>query len=171
METRNNVSEEGQLVSEQLQTPLPTGEKGFKRFWLKKLRGGVLLVIGYLLSPLSCWNDLFFNLPIAYLFGYICSWFSPNLLLPCTLVGYWISNLAGILLMQVGAIDVFQEQPKERSLKKELFMGVASSTAYTLVILGLIQLKILDPSSLFPTLDSLNLTSFVSMEWIKSFGS
>lgn len=31
----------------------------------KKLRGSFLLGIGYMLSPLSWWNDLFFNLPIG----------------------------------------------------------------------------------------------------------
>lgn len=118
---------------------------------LKKLRGGVLLIIGYLLSPLSFWNDLFFNLPIAYFFGYVCSLFSPNLLLPCSIVGYWLSNVAGILLMQVGAVDVFQEQAKERNLKKDILMGLASSVAYTLVILVLIQFKIIHAPVLFPT--------------------
>jgi hypothetical protein len=45
-------------------------QEGFKiGVILKKLRGGFLLVIGFLLSPLSFWNDLFFNLPIAYFLG------------------------------------------------------------------------------------------------------
>lgn len=116
---------------------------------LKKLRGGFFLVIGYLLSPLCWWNDLFFNLPIAYFFGYVCSWFSPNLLLPCSIVGYWVSNIAGILLMQFGTVDIFQEQPKERNFKKELMTGLVSSTIYTVAILALIQLKILDAPVLF----------------------
>lgn len=116
---------------------------------LKKLRGGFFLVIGYLLSPLCWWNDLFFNLPIAYFFGYICSWLSPDLLLPCSIVGYWLSNIAGILLMQFGAIDVFQGQPKERNFKKELLTGFASSTAFTILILALIQFKIIETPTLF----------------------
>lgn len=120
---------------------------------LKKLRGGLLLAIGYLLSPLCWWNDIIFNLPIAYLFGYVCSWVSQDLLFPGSIVGYWLSNIVGILLMQVGTIDVFQGQSKERNLKKELLMGLVSSTIYTLAILALIQLKILDApvlSVLFP---------------------
>lgn len=116
----------------------------------KKLRGGFFLVLGYLLSPLCWWNDLLFNLPIAYGFGYICSWFSPQLLLPCSIIGYWLSNIIGILMMQAGTIDVFQNQPKERNLKKELFSGLVSSTIYTFVILGLIQFKIIDTPLLFP---------------------
>ncbi|MBV9389838.1 MAG: hypothetical protein JOZ78_25730 [Chroococcidiopsidaceae cyanobacterium CP_BM_ER_R8_30] len=110
---------------------------------LQKLRGGFLLIVGYLLSPLCWWNDLFFNLPIAYLFGYVCSLFSPSLLLPGSVIGYWLSNIAGILLMQLGVVDVLQ-RPKEQNLKKDLLFGLASSTIYTIVILALIQFKIIN---------------------------
>lgn len=109
----------------------------------KKLRGGFLLILGYLLSPLCWWNDLFFNLPIAYLFGYVCSLFSPSWLLPGSFIGYWLSNIAGILLMQLGVVDVLQ-RPQEQNLKKDLLLGLASSTIYTLVILALVQLKIIN---------------------------
>src|SRR4028119_1007348 len=146
MENATKVIDElslvGQVTPEQLQQ---AAQEGFNiGAILKKLRGGFLLVIGFLLSPLSFWNDLFFNLPIAYGFGYACSLLNPNLLLPCSIVGYWLSNIVGILLMQVGAVDVFQGQPKERNLKKELLTGLVSSTIYTIVILALIQFKILD---------------------------
>jgi hypothetical protein len=116
---------------------------------LQKLRGGFFLVIGYLLSPLCWWNDLVFNLPIAYFFGYICSLFSPKLLMPCVIVGYWLSNIIGILLMQAGTIDMFQKQTQERNVKKELLTGLVSSTAYTFLILALIHFKILDTPSFF----------------------
>jgi hypothetical protein len=154
MENTQTVSEEPSLVEKGAEKPFPLPEQnGFKiGVMLKKLRGGFLLILGFLLSPLSFWNDLFFNLPIAYGFGYVCSLFSPNLLLPCSIAGYWISNILGILLMQIGAGDVFQEQPKERNLKKELLMGLVSSAVYTLVILALIQLKILETPILFSIL-------------------
>lgn len=117
---------------------------------LKKLRGGLFFVLGYLLSPLCWWNDLIFNLPIAYCFGYVCSQIFPNWLLPASIVGYWLSNIIGILLMQWGAIDVLQKEPKEHNLKKELVAGLISSTLYTLAILALIQFKILQAPDLFP---------------------
>ena len=145
----NKISEKlsiaGQATSEQL--PQSTNW-GFLEARLKKLRGGFFLVIGYLLSPLCWWNDIFFNLPISYCFGYICSLFSPNLLFPGLIVGYWFSNVAGILLMQVGAVDMFK-QSKERNFKKELLTGLATSTVYTLVILALIHFKIIDTPDLF----------------------
>ena len=142
-----DLNQVGQATQRQLQQ---FAREDTKEVMLKKLRGGFLLGVGYLLSPLCWWNDLFFNLPVAYFFGYVCSWFSPNLLLPCSIAGYWFSNIAGILLMQVGAVDVFQGQT-ERDLKKDLLVGVVSSTVYTLVILALVQFKIIGTPALFPT--------------------
>lgn len=119
-----------------------TAESIFKRISLKKIRGGLLFAIGWLLSPLCWWNDLVFNLPVAYGFGYLCGLFSTNWTLPGTIAGYWLSNLVGIFLMQAGAIDVLQSQ--ERNLKKELFWGVVSSSIFTIGVVVLIGLKILD---------------------------
>lgn len=140
-EISNDLNIEGQMPPKQL----PTAQESLKiEVLFKKLRGGFFLVVGYLLSPLCWWNDLFFNLPIAYFFGYVCSLLSPELLVPCSIIRYWLSNIVGILLMQVGAVDVLQGQPKEHNLKKELLTGLVSSTVYTFVILGLIQFQILD---------------------------
>lgn len=138
---RQESSVAGESTPQQLQSAA-LGD--WKQNTFKKLRGGFFLVLGYLLSPLCWWNDLLFNLPIAYGFGYICSLFYPKLLLPGSIIGYWLSNIIGILLMQFGAMDVLQNQPKERNLKKELLSGVVTSTIYTLVILALVQLKIID---------------------------
>ncbi|HLO86767.1 MAG TPA: hypothetical protein VK203_17440 [Nostocaceae cyanobacterium] len=130
-------------------TTVQTTENASKINILQKLRGGFFLVLGYLLSPLCWWNDLLFNLPIAYFFGYLCSLISPKLLLPCSIIGYWLSNIVGILLMQYGSADIFQQEKKEHNLKKELFTGFISSTVYTLIIMLLIQLKIIDSPVLF----------------------
>ncbi|MDJ0798973.1 MAG: hypothetical protein QNJ51_19500 [Calothrix sp. MO_167.B12] len=109
---------------------------------LTKIRGLFFVGLGYMLSPLSWWNDLFFNLPIAYLFGYLCSWIFPDLFLAGTIVGYWLSNVLGILMMQMGATDIFLgERPK--NLKKDMAIGLGSSTAYTLLILGLVYFHVL----------------------------
>lgn len=129
-----------------------------KNLTVQKIKAGSLMILGYMLSPLCWWNDLIFNLPIAYGFGYICSLFSPELLLPCTFLGYWLSNLAGILLMQWGAIAAFQNdaqndsETKKPNIKHELWKGLLSSTAYTLVVLALIQFKIVDLPILFPSI-------------------
>ncbi|MBD2693246.1 hypothetical protein [Anabaena catenula] len=146
MQNLQKVNQIFNSISEKLEQGSPAE---LKINIIQKLRGVFLLVLGYLLSPLCWWNDLLFNLPIAYFFGYICSLFSPKLLLPCSIIGYWLSNVVGILLMQYGSQDIFQKEPSERNLKKELLSGLVSSTVYTLVIVGLIHLKILDIPILF----------------------
>lgn len=132
---------------------------------LKKVRGGLLFGLGYLLSPLCWWNDLIFNLPIAYGFGYVCHWFVANWFIPGAIVGYWLSNIVGILLMQFGVVDVFQKT-QEHNFKKELLTGVLSSTAYTLLILALVQCKILaipDLTTAKLSFDFSSLFSFLSI--------
>ncbi|MBD2022049.1 hypothetical protein H6F43_17870 [Leptolyngbya sp. FACHB-36] len=114
---------------------------------LKRLRGGLLLLLGYLLSPLCWWNDLVFNLPIAYGFGYLCSLLSPKLLVPGAIAGYWISNIVGVVMMQFGAMDVIQNQ-SSRNSRKDLITGLLSSTAYTVLIVALIQFKVIDTTFL-----------------------
>lgn len=118
----------------------------------KRIRGGLLVAIGYLLSPLCWWNDLVFNLPVAYAFGYLCSWLNADWLLPGAIVGYWLSNLIGIVMMQFGAIDVLD---KARNFKKDLWTGFVTSTVYTLAILALVQFKVLDLAALLPDLGAI----------------
>jgi hypothetical protein len=121
-------------------------------FPLRRLRGGLLFAVGYLLSPLCWWNDLIVNLPVAYGVGYLCSLVSVEGMLPGLIGGYWLSNVLGFVLMQFGAVDALQNQTeaKPRNPHKELFIGVASSTVYTLVILALMQFHIINPTSLLP---------------------
>ncbi|MEG5039365.1 MULTISPECIES: hypothetical protein [unclassified Microcoleus] len=166
MENAKKVIEEYQLAG-QLTQQLPEA-KGFNEVWFKKIRGGLLLAIGYLLSPLCWWNDIFFNLPIAYAFGYICSLLSQDLLFPCTIVGYWLSNIAGILLMQLGTLDFFTDKPKEKNFKKELLTGLVSSTAFTLVIVALIHFNVLDTPDFFAGKESVNLSSTLPMTIVTS---
>lgn len=164
MEDARKVSEECQIAGNPTPNQLPEAKRyGFQTIWLKKARGGLLLAIGYLLSPLCWWNDLFFNLPIAYAFGYMCSLLSPDLLFPGAIVGYWLSNIAGILLMQFGAVDVLTDKPKENNRKKELLTGFVSSTAFTVVVAALIYFNVLDTPDLFAGKDSANLSSILPM--------
>ncbi len=107
------------------------------QFWTK-LRGGFLVGLGYMLSPLSWWNDLFFNLPIAYLFAYCFSWLIPGSFIPLAIAGYWLSNVLGFVFMQWGATDVFWSD-RPRNLNRELWLSLGTSTLYTVGILALVQ--------------------------------
>ncbi len=110
---------------------------------LRKLRGGALTGIGYMLSPLSWWNDLFFNLPIALGFGYGMMWIHPDWFLPGTVIGYWLSNVLGILMMQFGASDMFSTEDK-RNLKRDVMIGLGGATIYTIAVSALIYFHVLN---------------------------
>ncbi|MCU0543520.1 MAG: hypothetical protein MUE44_15315 [Oscillatoriaceae cyanobacterium Prado104] len=164
MENSKKFSEECQIAAGPAPDRFPEARRyGFKTIWLKKARGGLLFAIGYLLSPLCWWNDIFFNLPIAYAFGYTCSWLSPDLLFPGSIVGYWLSNIAGILLMQLGTLDVIADKPQEKNLKKELLAGLVSSTAFTIIVVALIHFNVLDTPDLFAGKESVSLNSILPM--------
>jgi hypothetical protein len=109
-----------------------------------KIKNGILVFIGYLLSPLCWWNDLIFNLPIAYGFGRLIACLHADFFLPAAMVGYWLSNLLGILLMQFGTKELIGAEKQERNWSKELRNGLLSSTAYTLVILALLHFQVLE---------------------------
>ncbi len=113
---------------------------------LKKLRGGFLVGVGYMLSPLSWWNDIFFNFPIAYAFGYGFKLISPSWFLPAMVIGYWLSNVLGILMMQFGAGDLLF-QDRKKSLMRDVLMGIGTSTLYTLAVAALVYFHILETPS------------------------
>ncbi|PSR15613.1 hypothetical protein C8255_22185 [filamentous cyanobacterium CCP3] len=117
--------------------PQPTGSL------LRRLWGGTLVVVGYLLSPLCWWNDLVINLPLALGFGYLASRPWPDALVPMTGVGYWLTNVVGFVLMQHGAVTALQKDG-QGSKSQSLRNGLITSTVYTVAIVALIQLHILE---------------------------
>jgi len=113
--------------------------------WKRRVHGGVLGFIGFMLSPLSWWNDLFVNVPLALGFAWLVSIFYRPAFQPALIIGYWLTNLLGLVLMHKGARNMFSsEDPKAYSVR-ELFKDVLISLLYTLLIVLLIQLKILRP--------------------------
>jgi hypothetical protein len=77
-----------------------------KFFTVARTQGSVLAVVGYLLSPLSWWNDLFINIPLAYLFASLCGMLSASFFMPCMVLGYWLTNIAGLILLHKGAVKI-----------------------------------------------------------------
>ena len=103
----------------------------------RRIRGGLLAIIGYILSPLSWWNDLVVNIPIAYLFGCLFCLISKSLFLPAMIVGYWITNIAGLILLHKGVVAMVQKEKKAYG-RRDLLKDLAISIAYTLVIVILV---------------------------------
>jgi len=112
--------------------------------WKRKVSGGVLAVVGYMLSPLSWWNDAFVNLPLALAFAWPISLFYPRAFGPCVVVGYWLTNVLGFVLMHKGAQQVLRENPAKYS-RRDLLRDLAISLLYTLLILLLLKIGVLKP--------------------------
>lgn len=105
----------------------------------KMVKAGALATIGYLLSPLSWWNDVFVNLPLAYAFAFLFGLLSRKLFLPVMVLGYWITNIAGLVLLHRGLKDLVTKE-KVRYTKKSLVKDVIISIIYTAVVVILVKL-------------------------------
>jgi len=100
-------------------------------------KNGFLVTLGYILSPLSWWNDAFVNLPIAYAFAYLFRPLSESLFYPCLVVGYWSTNVLGFVLMHKGGSNLLSN--KERGYtRKDLFKDFCISVVYTVIIAVLV---------------------------------
>jgi hypothetical protein len=110
----------------------------------RKITGGVLATIGYILSPLSWWNDMFVNVPLAILFAWVVSAVYPPAFDAAAVVGYWLTNVLGFVLMHKGAQQMLSHE-NARYSRREIIKDVLISLAYTLLIVALIKAKVLKP--------------------------
>lgn len=104
----------------------------------------MLAFIGFMLSPLSWWNDLFVNVPLALAFAWGVSWFWPEVFGASFVVGYWLTNVLGLVLMQKGAQQAVSGQPKPYT-RRQLITDIGISLAYTLLIVVLIKFGVIKP--------------------------
>jgi hypothetical protein len=92
---------------------------------------GIVFVIGWILSPLTWWNDLFVNVPIAYLLAQETDRVFPGFFSWTFVFAYWLTNVAGFLLMHLSASQYYQAPNSRTSVVKLLL----TSLAYTLLII------------------------------------
>jgi UPF0716 family protein affecting phage T7 exclusion len=114
--------------------------------WKHKLQGGTLVFIGFLLSPLSWWNDLFVNVPLALGFAWLVSLLYPPAFTVAAVVGYWLTNVLGFVLMHKGfqrakTAGTTPAIPPRESLWKDILI----SLAYTALILVLVKAGLVKP--------------------------
>ncbi len=101
-----------------------------------RVAGGLLAVVGYILSPLSWWNDVVVNIPIACGFGFLFGLISESLFLPFMVLGYWLTNIIGLVLLHKGITTAVRRQPRPYR-RRDLLKDLAVSVVYTLVIAAL----------------------------------
>jgi hypothetical protein len=110
----------------------------------RKVTGGFLAFVGYMLSPLSWWNDAFVNVPLALVFAWIVSAFYKPAFGVSWVIGYWLTNVAGFVLMHKGAQKMLTEQEKKYSFRS-LARDLGVSLLYTALIVVLVKFGILKP--------------------------
>lgn len=115
------------------------------KLWKRRLSGGFLAVTGYLLSPLSWWNDAIINIPLALAFAWVVSLFYAPAFEPSVIIGYWLTNVAGFVLMQKGGQKLLNDEEKKYSWKA-FARDIVISLLYTGLIVLLVKLKIFQPA-------------------------
>ena len=112
--------------------------------WKRRVTGGVLAMIGFMLSPLSWWNDLFINVPLALAFAWLVSWFYKPAFAVSLVVGYWLTNVLGFILMHKGGQQMLSKK-QGRYSRRDLLRDVGISMLYTMLIVLLVKFGILKP--------------------------
>ena len=95
-----------------------------------------IIVVGFLFSPLSWWNDIFINFPVAWFFAWLplrlISFVLPidkSVFIIIFIINYWITNVVGLAMMHYsGKKLVFNES------KISLINDVLIAIAYTAIV-------------------------------------
>ena len=110
----------------------------------QRIKGSLLGVIGFMLSPLSWWNDLFVNVPLAVAFAWIISLFSVSAFSVSFIIGYWLTNVLGLVLLHKGAQQALSGRTRPYS-RRDLLRDFIISVAYTSLIFLMVKLKLIEP--------------------------
>ena len=109
--------------------------------------GALIATIGFILSPLTWWNDLLVNLPLAFGFAWIIGKLlsfvitvNIYLFLTLTAVGYFLTNVIGFMMMHKGAMLCKNTKKHDFNWKKNSLYALL---AFALVLLT-IQVGLLD---------------------------
>ena len=101
-----------------------------------------IFFIGWLLSPLSFWNDAFVNIPIAYLCAALLVRVIKADFLFLVLIFYWLSNVFGILMMYSSGKSIMQDKSNRLYSLAKLLITVV---IYSVIIIILNRTGILRP--------------------------
>jgi len=112
--------------------------------WKRRVSGGILAMVGFMLSPLSWWNDLFVNVPLAVAFAWVVSLVYKPAFVTAAIIGYWLTNVLGFFLMHKGAQKALTAEEKPYTARR-FAMDLGVSLLYTLLIVVLARIGVLKP--------------------------
>ncbi|MCE4602176.1 MAG: hypothetical protein F7C08_01060 [Desulfurococcales archaeon] len=98
---------------------------------VKRLIGASIASIGFILSPVSWWNDALVNIPLALGMAKTVSHLTGLDVGLLFAMFYWATNIAGIILMIAGSsYSLGRSSPR-----RNLIIGVLASIVYTMAVL------------------------------------
>jgi len=106
---------------------------------LARFLNRLVFFIGWLLSPLTTWNDALINIPLAYISASLYFRVFHGNFAILVIIFYWLSNGLGILLMYAAGRNVLRE--KRLSFKSVLL----TLLAYTIILFLLDKFVVLRP--------------------------
>jgi hypothetical protein len=109
---------------------------------MNKLVSRALFLIGWLLSPLTFWNDAFINIPLSYMIANLLFRVFKGDFLALLLGAYWFTNLAGLAIMYAAG----KEAVKGRvGVVKSLLSLVITTAIYSFILSLIVKLGFIKP--------------------------
>lgn len=94
-----------------------------------------LVTIGFILSPLTWWNDLVVNVPLAYVIAIPFSFINESFFLTAFIIGYWLTNLMGFLLLHTGSQGLLKNKYAAPNIKQSIVMSIIYSALIVIIIM------------------------------------
>ncbi|MDF1496486.1 MAG: hypothetical protein P1P90_00310 [Patescibacteria group bacterium] len=105
------------------------------------IKHAVSFFIGFILSPLSWWNDIFVNVPLAWamtwpilkLLSFIIP-ISKNFFLAVFIFNYWITNIVGMAMMHHSGKKLINKDAKFE-IAQDLLIGIIYSIIIAIIFI------------------------------------
>ena len=91
-----------------------------------------IFMAGWLLSPLTTWNDVLINIPLAYIMARAVKAVFTLDMAVLTIIFYWVTNIAGLGMMYFSARRIAAES---KIPKKSLLSIVVPMIIYSIIII------------------------------------
>ncbi len=101
----------------------------------RRLFCSTIAIAGYILSPLSWWNDLLVNIPLALALAGLLNRITGLDMGTLFIISYWATNIAGIIMMIVGGVGTVGG----RVTRKTIVVSLLASALYTVIVVALLR--------------------------------
>jgi hypothetical protein len=108
---------------------------------VRYMGAGIIFLSGFLLSPITWWNDLVVNVPIAWIMASI---FPEPIFKFMFVVSYWITNIVGLVMMHYSRSFV-KDKGKAVFTRKDFKKFLIITSIYTLVFCVLMGVGVIKP--------------------------